>query len=253
MRLADYRDKTREAEEARNALAVMTASIERSRGLYGYDVKPAPRFRSGRLAYEAETERMAGRLGLLGKIGTAQAALGQAGLAKEGTIGGYRELGLGQIGAAREHKLGTLGAAKLGAEADIFGYETGAKTDVAVERLRGQKALEAAYVTADAATRKAIDRLLAEGNLEGILGLLGGKVGAAKAAPGEADDRLSALMAEGIEETPEEAAEAEAVRRYFPDKTPSLFEVKQAAKKRLGVVPTRIRRAKELSERLGTW
>ena len=248
MRLGDYRDKTSVAEDARKSLAALTASMERNRGLYGHDVWPAPHFRSGRKAYEAETERMAGRLGLLGKVGTAQATLGAAG-----------ERARGWIGSAREGKLGTIGAARLGAEADIFGYKTGAKKDVAVERLRGRSAVDVAGITAEAGTRKAISKLLAEGDYEGIVGLLTGQApGGEEGLRGKSLEDLyrerDALSGAGAERTPEEEVEdVEAVRRYFPDETSSLFEIKQAARGRLGIIPARIRRARELSEKLRTW
>jgi len=182
----------------------------------------------------------------LGKAGaarlTGEATIRGAELAKEGTIGGYREYAKGAIGAARERKLGTLGAAKLGAETDIFGYETGAETDVAVERLRGRSAVEAAGITAEAGTRKAISKLLAEGDYEGIVALLGGGEEKSLEDLYRERDRLKALQGEGIEEDEEDVA---AVRRYFPDQTPSALEVRQRTGARLSGIREKLRKGRE--------
>jgi len=249
MRLADYRKKEpyEKAEGARrtvgrairrdfppkqpvdaaNELAVITDIMERNRALYGYDVPPAPRFRSGRKAYEAETARMAEHLGLLGEVGTAQA-----------TVGAAEKTKLGQIGAAREHgrawveATGIAGEATLGAEA---------KRGRSLETVEKYKTL-AALLGEGVPFEEAWPMAFPGQKLPGGLGMTVDQI--------DAETR----RLKGPQPVGDEKIEVETKPVFQSrDQTPSAFEVRQRTGARLSAVQKRIQRAKELSERLGTW
>ena len=249
MRLADYRKKEpyEKAEGARrtvgrairrdfppkppldaaNELAVITDIMERNRGLYGYDVPPAPRFRSGRKAYEAETARMAGHLGLLGEVGTAQATVGEA---EKGR--------LGQIGAAREHgrawveATGIAGEATLGAEA---------KRGRSLETVEKYKTL-AALLGEGMPFEEAWPMAFPGQKLPGGLGMTVDQI----------DAETKRLKGPQTERVGDEEIEVE-TRPVFQsrDRTPTIGDIRQTTRERLGIIPERIRRARRLMDIVG--